>query len=131
MPFQEPNPLDLINKGLPPTYTPTPSGNPLDDLNRGVVKPSSGNPLDDLNRQETPFLERVGNQIGSAIGSIPGVQPVISTLSPVLEFLGRPAHASAKFADSLADSSKSVLDAIADSFGELTADTFLNPNQKQ
>ena len=44
---------------------------------------------------------------------------IVSSLSPILEFISRPNFASAAFFDGLADESKSVFDAISDSFGEL------------
>ena len=87
--------------------------NPYDNLYK--VKPV--NPYDRLSPQ-APETPGIGEQIGSAIGSIPGAQAVVSTLSPVLDVLSRPSYGSARFADSLADESKSVLDAVADAITE-------------
>lgn len=44
---------------------------------------------------------------------------IVSSLSPILEFISRPQFASAAFFDGLADESKGVFDAISDAFGEL------------
>jgi hypothetical protein len=76
-----------------------------------------------------PTIEQggIGDSIGKAITSIPGAQAVISTLSPVLDVLARPSYGSARFADSLADSSKSVLDALSDAITETFA---IDPSQR-
>jgi hypothetical protein len=87
--------------------------NPYNSLYK--VKPV--NPYDRLSPQ-APETSGIGEQIGSAIGSIPGAQAVLSTLSPVLDVLARPSYGSARFADSLADESKSILDAVADAITE-------------
>src|SRR5215470_12259049 len=121
---QDQNPLDALRNN---TALPT---NPLDELRQGNV---SDNPLDVLSgrTQQPPILSQVGTRIGETIGSIPGVQSVLGGLSPLLSFLARPSYSSAKFADSLADESKSVLDAAIDAYHELTAGTILNPDQQQ
>jgi hypothetical protein len=53
------------------------------------------------------------------IAQLPGVTQTISTISPALDFISRPGYASARFADALADESKSVLDALSESWDEL------------
>jgi len=50
---------------------------------------------------------------------------VLSTIAPALEFISRPQYASAKFADSLADPSKSIFDAMLGAFQE-----FVSPKDK-
>jgi hypothetical protein len=50
---------------------------------------------------------------------------VLSTIAPALEFISRPQYASAKFADSLADPSKSIFDAMLAGFQE-----FVSPKDK-
>src|SRR6266545_2251201 len=50
---------------------------------------------------------------------------VLSTIAPALEFISRPQYASAKFADSLADPSKSIFDAMLGAFQE-----FVSPSEK-
>lgn len=83
-----------------------------------------------------PFRQRsteeiVATGVKETIAGIPGVQQTISTLSPALDFLSRPSHASARFADALADESKGVLDAMAESWDELTGDTAINREGKR
>lgn len=50
---------------------------------------------------------------------------VLSTIAPALEFISRPQYASAKFADSLADPSKTIFEAMLGSFQE-----FVSPTEK-
>src|SRR5689334_529894 len=76
---------------------------------------------------QQPTEDGIFSKIGQTIGSIPGVQPVLSTLSPVFDFLARPSYGSARFADSLADESKSVLDAVSDAITETFS---LDPSQR-
>jgi hypothetical protein len=50
---------------------------------------------------------------------------ILSTIAPALEFISRPQYASAKFADSLADPSKSIFEAMLGAFQE-----FVSPSEK-
>lgn len=71
--------------------------------------------------QQTPE-EIVSEGVKSGLqqfAQLPGVHQTVSTLSPVLDFLSRPSHASARFADALADESKGVLDAMGEAWDEL------------
>lgn len=97
------------------------SSNIIDPFKRDV--PSG---IIDPFRQRKPE-EIVAEGIKSGIQKIvqlPGAQQTISTISPALDFISRPGYASARFADSLADDSKSVLDAVSDSLTELLAGNY-------
>src|SRR4030095_3876361 len=62
------------------------------------------------------------------------VQSTLSTISPVLNFLSSPSFGSARFADSLMDESKGILDAISDGIAETFAEfpiDFLSSGIKQ
>lgn len=91
--------------------------NPLDRLPSLIpTNPSS------IDRPVNP-LDRPGviSETFQTITANPIAQKTIATVSPILDFLSRANYASAKFADSLADESKSVFDAASDFIDELIA----------
>lgn len=108
--------IDPFKQGTP---TPTPEREPIfkegeiidpfkSGVPEGIIDPFKGNPVTNLLKEKAAEVLRN-----------PTVQSTISTLSPVLDVLARPNYASAKFADALADDSKSILDAISEGFNEL------------
>lgn len=82
------------------------------DVPQGIVDPF---------RKQTPEqIVAEGIKAGvQKVAQLPGVQQTISTISPALDFISRPGYASARFADALADESKSVLDAMSEGWDEL------------
>lgn len=85
---------ELVRRNPPPLSAPIESGNIFDGL---------------IANNSTPITTATPGYGGS----------IISSLSPILEFISRPQFASAAFFDGLADESKSVFDSISDAFGEL------------
>lgn len=89
-------------------------------------------PLEPVNAQALYSLPPGSEGLPSSTYSLPPVQPkqgwggaVLSTIAPALEFISRPQYASAKFADSLADPSKSIFEAMLGAFQE-----FVSPKEK-
>jgi hypothetical protein len=85
---------ELVRRNPPPSSAPIESGNVFEGL---------------LANNPPPITTPTPGFGGS----------IVSSLSPILEFISRPQFASAAFFDGLADESKSIFDAISDSFGEL------------
>jgi hypothetical protein len=70
-----------------------------------------------------PFRQSLHDQtierMKQGILETPGVQSTLSTIAPAFDFIVRPGMASARFVDALADESKGIFDAIAESWDEL------------